>query len=76
MYLYVGHEEVSFLKNGAHEVIDLEHCSNMQTGSRAFPAPRLREFTPEWVWSVSSGPRMEISMVTRLLSAEAGDIVE
>ena len=25
--LYVGHEEVLFLKNGAHEVIDLEHCT-------------------------------------------------
>ena len=25
--LYVGHEEVLFLKNGAHEVIDLEYCS-------------------------------------------------
>ena len=24
--LYVGHEEVSFLKNGAREVIDLEYC--------------------------------------------------
>ena len=27
MEFYVGHEEVSFLKNGAHEVIDLEHCT-------------------------------------------------
>ena len=26
MDLYVGHEEVLFLKSGAREVIDLEHC--------------------------------------------------